>query len=136
MRTFAWAVFFALVVGGVAFGCQADAAPVVADTGLKGLIKGLLTGALVGLGLSYLGYWKDTDPAKKFDFAKAAPTIIFGAIVGALQGWDQKDISNWVDLKDNLASVIVAELLGKIGYRTAAPTIGNVVSNLLGRKTA
>ena len=81
--------------------------------GLKGLIKGLLLGAVVGLAVSFLGYMKDTAPDKKWDFKQAAPTLIWGAIVGALTGLGQKDIANVEGFKDNAATVIIAELIGK-----------------------
>ena len=103
--------------------------------GLKGLIKGLLLGAVVGLAVSFLGYMKDKDPAKKWDFQQAAPTLIWGAIVGALTGLGQKDIANFDGIKDNAATVIIAELIGKAGFRNGAPVIGNVVSTLIGKKS-
>ena len=116
-------------------GASAPAAQAPADAlGLKGLIKGLLVGAIVGLAVSFLGYMKDTAPDKKWDFKQAAPTLIWGAIVGAFMGLTQKDISSIDGFKDNAATVIIAELIGKAGFRNGAPVIGNVVSTLLGKK--
>jgi len=114
----------------------APASQNLADSlGLKGLVKGLLVGAFVGLAVSFLGFMKDKDAAKKWDFHQAAPTLIWGAIVGALAGLGQKNITDFDGLKDNAALVIIAELIGKAGFRNGAPVIGNVVSALIGRKS-
>jgi len=144
MRKTAWlALFFVVALAGVAIAQQAGAAPAapaaapsLGDTlGLKGLIKGLITGAVVGLAVAFLGYMKDKSDDKKWDFKAAAPTLIWGAIVGAATGLGQKDIATLDGFKDNAATVIIAELIGKAGFRNGAPVIGNVVSALLGRKT-
>jgi len=141
MKKLSWVVFFVLFATvGVAFAAQAaPAAPAAAGTladslGLKGLVKGLILGGFVGLAVAFLGYMKDKDAQKHWDFKASAPTLIWGAIVGALTGIGQKDIANLEGLKDNAATVIIAELIGKAGFRNAAPAIGNVVSTLLGKK--
>ena len=130
-------VLFVLSMATVVFAQAAAPATSTAPVdslGLGKLIKGLLVGAVVGFAVAYLGFMKDKDTNKKWDFKQAAPTLIWGAIVGALTGLGQKDLSSFDGFKDNAATVIIAELIGKAGFRTGAPVIGNVVSTLLGKK--
>jgi uncharacterized membrane protein len=131
-------VFFVVMGAGFAF-AQAVAAPVASTPanalGLAGLVKGLLVGSIIGFAVAFLGYMKDKAEDKKWDFKAAAPTLIWGAIVGALTGLGQKDLSSLDGFKDNAATVIIAELVGKAAFRNGAPVIGNVVSALLGRKS-
>jgi len=140
MKKGAWVAFLVLVMAGMGWAVVQNAAPPAAEAqplantlGLKGLVKGLLIGAVVGALVALAGWAKDKDK-KQWDWDQAAPTLIWGAIVGALAGMGQKDIGDLDALKDNAAYVIIAELLGKVGFRKGAPVIGNVVATFLGKK--
>lgn len=99
----------------------------------KGLIKGIVAGAIVGGVVAYLGYLKNTDNAP-FDKKKAAVTIIIGAIAGAVAGFEKKDLSKPEDWYQAGTAVLMAELLGKVGFRLGSPVIGGAVAKLLGKK--
>ena len=102
--------------------------------GLKGITKGIVAGAIVGLTVALLGFAKDKDPQKKFDLKAAAPTILLGIAVGGLFGWDQKDLVGFAQWRDAAATVLIGELGLKAGWRNVSPIIGNISSTILGRK--
>ena len=113
----------------------ADAAVPGGFDSWKGLVKGVIAGAVVGGVVSYLGYLKSTDGAA-FDKKKAAVTIVIGAIAGAVAGFEKKDLSKPEDWYAAGTSVMVAELLGKVGFRLGAPVIGSAIAKLTGKKDA
>lgn len=138
MRTVTIAVIFLLLCSGICFAHifapQADAAP-VDSLGLKGLIKGLFVGAFIGLTVAFLGYAKDRNKEKKFDLSEASPTILLGAVIGGLWGWNNKDLSGLDEWKNAAATILVGELMLKAGWRNSAPIISNIASVFLGRKS-
>lgn len=123
------------VMAGVAFALDAQAAPAASGGGhgIPGMLKGLGMGAVTGLIIAFLGFAKDKDPVKKFDLKAASPTILWGALMGAVFGWESVDLTKWQDFRDTSATVLIAELLGKVGWRNAAPIVGNVTGTLLGK---
>ena len=102
--------------------------------GLKGILKGAVLGAVIGLTVSLLGFAKDKAADKKFDLKAAAPTILMGVAIGALFGWDQKDLASFKEWKEAAATVLIGELGLKAGWRNAEPIITNIMSAILGRK--
>jgi hypothetical protein len=122
---------FLLVFAGIAMAAD-NAVPGGFDS-WKGLLKGVVAGAAVGGVVAYLGYLKNTDGAP-FDKKKAAVTIVIGAISGALAGFEKKDLSKVEDWYQAGTTVLVAELLGKVGFRLGSPVIGGAVAKLLGKK--
>jgi hypothetical protein len=129
-----FAFSFVLVLSGVAL--AADQAVPGGFDSWKGLVKGVTTGALVGLALSYLGFLKDTDPNKKWDPKQAGVTLIMGAITGALAGFEKKDLTKPEDWYQAGTAVLLAELLGKVGFRIGAPVIGGAIQKLIGNSAA
>src|SRR3972149_7222436 len=110
MGKFGWVGVFVLALGGLAFaGDGSSAAP---DSWI-GALKGLGAGALAGLPVAWLGYAKNKDASKKWDMKEAAPTLIIGAIVGAIAGFQKKDLTNPEDWYAAGTAVLLADLLAK-----------------------
>lgn len=101
----------------------------------KGLIKGLGAGAIAGISVAFLGFMKSTEKDKKFDLKHAASTFLVGAIVGAIAGFQKKDLTKPEDWYHAGTAVLLAELILKAVWRNTAPQIGNVVATLTGKKS-
>ena len=101
----------------------------------KGLIKGLGAGAIAGISVAFLGFMKSTEKDKKFDLKYASSTLLVGALVGAIAGFQKKDLTKPEDWYHAGTAVLLAELIMKAVWRNTAPKIGEVVATLTGKKT-
>ncbi len=136
-KAFVWCTFLFLCVATVALAADGAAAAVPGGfDSWKGLIKGVVAGTLTGLVVAYLGFLKDKDPNKKWDPKQAAVTLVIGAIAGAVAGFEKKDLTKPEDWYQAGTAVMVAELLGKAGFRIGAPVIGGAIQKLLGKDPA
>lgn len=103
------------------------------ESSVSGLLKGLGVGALSGLSVAALGFAKDRDPNKKWDFKVAGMTALLGAIVGALAGWEKRDLTTFSDWLSTGSIVVVAELVWKVAWRNGgAPALAAVMNALKG----
>lgn len=104
-----------------------------AQTGTAGLLKGVGAGILTGIVAAFLGFAKDRDPNKKWDFKTAGPTILVGAVVGAFAGWQKKDLTTATAWLESGSVVVIAELIWKALWRNAGvPALGSILSTLKG----
>ena len=101
----------------------------------KGLIKGLGAGAIAGISVAWLGFMKSKDDNKKFDLKYASSTLLVGAIVGAVAGFQKQDLTKPEDWYHAGTAVLLAELILKAVWRNTAPKIGDVVATLTGKKS-
>lgn len=135
MKKFAWTVLFMLSFVTIAFAVdQATAAPGGWES-WRGLVKGVGAGILAGLSVAYLGFLKDRDPQKKWDPKQAAVTLVIAAVVGAVAGFEKKDLTKPEDWYQAGTAVLLAELLGKAAWRTGGPVIGGFVQSVIGKKS-
>jgi len=135
VKKFAWTVLFMLSFVTIAFAVdQATAAPGGWES-WRGLVKGVGAGILAGLSVAYLGFLKDRDPQKKWDPKQAAVTLVIAAVVGAVAGFEKKDLTKPEDWYQAGTAVLLAELLGKAAWRTGGPVIGGFVQSVIGKKS-
>jgi hypothetical protein len=120
-----------MVMGGVAFAQTAGGNGTPAATGLMGLLKGLGCGALTGFLISFIA-WLDKraqDPASpNYNFEKSAGTIIWGALLGAAFGWTSIDLTKWNDFRDTTATVLIGQLIGKLGLHIGTRAAARMVA--------
>jgi hypothetical protein len=124
-----------MVMSGVAFAQTAGSNPPAATTGLLGILKGLGCGAIVGFIVSYLSFLnkRAQDPSyPNYNFEKSAGTIIWGALLGAAFGWTSIDLTKWQDFRDTAATVLIGQLIGKLGMNIGVPAAGRFVRRLKG----
>lgn len=101
----------------------------------KGLIKGLGAGAIAGISVAFLGFLKNQDKEKKFDVKYASSTLLVGAVVGAIAGFQKKDLTKPEDWYHAGTAVLLTELILKAFWRNAAPKVGEIVATITGKKT-
>lgn len=104
-----------------------------AASGTAGLLKGIGAGVLTGVVAAILGFAKDKDPNKKWDFKTAGSTVLIGAIVGAFAGWQKKDLTTAADWFSSGSTIVIAELVWKALWRNAgAPALNTLLTTVKG----
>jgi drug/metabolite transporter (DMT)-like permease len=139
MRKINYSMFFVamFIMTGVAFAAQAAGAENALGgfDSWKGLVKGIAAGVIAGVSVAYLGFLKSTETDKKFDMKTAAPTFLVGAIMGAIAGFQKKDLTKPEDWYQAGTAILLTELVLKAFWRNAAPKVGEIVSSLMGKKS-
>lgn len=138
MRKLSWLTLFMLFgLTTLAFAAQAAGGESALGgwESWKGLVKGLGAGALAGISVAWLGFLKDKDPEKKWDMKQASATLLVGTIVGAIAGFQKKDLTKPEDWYYAGTAVLVAELIMKAVWRNTAPKLGEIVATVMGKKS-
>jgi len=80
------------------------------------IVKGIVVGAICGAVTALLGYAKSVT-SEKFEPAKAAQTIVVGAVVGGVSGyygWTYEEAEEWAT---NIGLTTLVEYLKKAIWR-------------------
>lgn len=140
-RSVALVAIFVLAFAGVALaqaaGSAASAAP-AAGLNDGSLWKGILNGLLAGAMAAVAGWMKNRNTAtgeqQRFDIKYMIPTVIVGAIVGAVAAWTKKAPSDFVtslEASPLFAAVTVgAEYLFKIVWRHGVLHLRDMLADL------
>jgi hypothetical protein len=132
MKRYMFAFLGVFVLCGIAFAVDQAAATVPGGfESWKGLVKGIGAGVLAGLSVSYLGFLKDKDPAKKWDSKQAGVTLLVGAVMGGAAGFHKSDLTKPEDWYQAGTAVLLAELLGKAAWRNIGPTVTGFVRSFI-----
>ena len=124
MRKFGWLFVFFAIPALCAF-----------DGEVPGTLKGMLNGVMAGAVAALFGWLKNRDPKggdmEKFEIKHAVPTILVGAIVGAIAGWKDKDLSTMTAWIQTTPWVITAEIVWKAVFRNSAPVVSSGLKMLM-----
>jgi hypothetical protein len=106
------------------------------DGQVPGLIKGIVNGAIAGAVASILGWLKNRDmktgEQERFDVKYLAMTVGVGVVVGAIAGWQNKDLSTFTAWLATTPYVIAAEVVIKAIFRQGVPPLRDLIDNIRG----
>lgn len=137
MKRMILAGIMVLMAGGVALALQDGEAAAAAATegkipdGLKGILTGILGGAIA----VFIGWGKNRNAAsgemEKFDVKYAWPTLIIGAIVGLISYWmgmAPKDFITSMEASPLFAGAVFAlEAVWKAIWRNSVPLVRDAI---------
>jgi len=128
MKIFAFAFLILLAMTGVAM--AADGAEGKSAT--AGTLIGIGIGMVSGIFAAVLGHIKNTDSTEKFEPKYAIGAVLIGAIVGAVAGWQKKDIASALAWIDTTAYTALAELIWKGVWRNGAKAVTEGLKRIKG----
>lgn len=121
-------IMFSAIIAFCSMGFTSD------DVAIPSVLKGVLNGALAGVVAAGLGWLKNRDPKtgamEKFEVKHMVPTVLVGLIVGAVAGWQNKDLSSYSAWLTTTPFVVTAELVMKAVFRNTAPVVQDVLKTL------
>lgn len=137
MKRMILAGIMVLMAGGIALALQdADAAVAAAgESKVPDGIKGILTGILGGAIAVFIGWGKNRNASsgdmEKFDVKYAWPTLIIGAIVGLISHWMDmapKDFITSMEASPLFAGAVFAlEAVWKAIWRNSVPLVRDAI---------
>lgn len=133
---YVWSAAFVVLAAGIAFAMQdGGAAAGGATASLPVPVKGILNGVLAGAIAAGLGWVKNRNAAtgdmEKFDIKYLVPTVVIGAIVGLIAAWMGKTPQNLVESLETspiyAGVVVVAEMIWKAIWRNSVPMVREAI---------
>ena len=100
------------------------------------LWKGILNGAIAGVAAAAVGWLKNRNAAtgemEKPDIKYIVPTVVIGAIMGVLAGWQNKDLGSFTGWVETTPFVVIAEMIWKVIFRNTTPMVREALAAIKG----